>query len=82
MEITNKAHRVGRHALMDVEKDGKRQTKPCSSAITEAVIGQKQQWCQKLIIAVKAPIRPGQTYSICRGTQRCRDQEIKRNHVL
>ena len=37
-EIESKAHRVGEECSDDVEKDEKRQTKPCSSAITEAEI--------------------------------------------
>ena len=37
-EIESKAHRVGEACSDDVEKDEKRQTKPCSSAITKAEI--------------------------------------------
>ena len=38
-EIESKAHRVGEECSDDVEKDEKRQTNPCSNAITEAEIG-------------------------------------------
>ena len=61
-QIESKAHRVGEACSDDVEKDEKRQTKPCSNAITEAEIvgdekgtGRRGSGVKLSTIAEKAP---------------------------